>query len=81
MATGMGRICTSSSSFSYPIEKVGYLYLYSVNAEIFRQNGNGLRQYPQGRVYLSSLMLTWTYRAVIICFDDFISMVQSLPWI
>jgi len=49
-------ICTSS----YPTEKVGdspYPYPYPVNAGIPRQNGDGFGQYPQGRIYLSSLII------------------------
>jgi len=48
----------------YPIEKVGdssypypYPYPYSVNAEIFRQNGDGFGQYIRKRVYLPSLLM------------------------
>jgi len=43
----------------YAIEKVGdspYPYLYLVNAGISRQNGDKFGQYPQGQVYLSSLV-------------------------
>jgi len=42
---------------SYTIEKVGdssYPYLYPVNVEILRQNGD---QYPQEQIYLSSLLI------------------------
>ena len=56
--TGMGRICTSSYLSLYLIEKVRnspYPYPYSVNVEIFRQNGEGFGQYPRGRVYLPSI--------------------------
>jgi len=62
---GMGimvGICTSPYPYPYPIEKVGdfpypYLYPYPINAGIPRQNGDGFGQYPQGRVYLPSLVL------------------------
>jgi len=53
----MAGICTSP----YPIEKVGdspYPYPYPVNAGIPRQNGDGFGQYPRGRVYLPSLVVT-----------------------
>jgi len=56
----MAGICTSPYPSPYPTEKVGdspYPYPYPVNAEIPRQNGDGFRQYPQGRVYLQSLIL------------------------
>jgi len=54
-------ICTSPYPSPYPIEKIGdspypYPYPYPVNAGISRQTGDGFMQYPQGRVYLSSLM-------------------------
>jgi len=54
----MAGICTSPYPSPYPIEKVGdspYPYPYPVNAGILRQNGDGLGQYPRGRVYLPSL--------------------------
>jgi len=57
----MAGICTSPYPSPYPTEKVGYFpypYPYPVNAGIPRQNGDGFGQYPQGRVYLPSLVLT-----------------------
>ena len=54
----MAGICTSPYPSPYPIEKVGdspYPYPYPVNAGIPRQNGDGVGQYPRGRVYLPSL--------------------------
>jgi len=55
----MAGICTSPYPSPYPTEKVGdspYPYPYPVNAGIPRQNGDGFGQYPQGRVYLPSLI-------------------------
>ena len=41
----------------YPVEKVGTSpYPYLVNTEISRQNEDRFGQYPQGQVYLSSLV-------------------------
>jgi len=56
----MAGICTSPSPSSYPIEKIRdfpYPYSYPINAGILRQNGDEFGQYPQGRVYLSSLLV------------------------
>jgi len=53
----MAGICTSPYSYPYPIKKIGDSpYPYPVNAGILRQNGDGFRQYPRGRVYLPSLL-------------------------
>jgi len=52
-------IYASPSPSPYPIEKIGdfpYPYPYPVNAGILRQNGDGFGQYPQGQVYLPSLV-------------------------
>ena len=52
----MAGICTSLYPSPYPTEKVeDSPYPYPVNAGISRQNGDGFRQYPRGRVYLPSL--------------------------
>jgi len=54
----------SPSPSPYPIEKIGdspYPYPYPVNAEILRQNGDGFGQYPQGRIYLPSLLLVYPF--------------------
>jgi len=53
----MAGICTSSYPSLYPIEKVGDSP-YPVNAGIPCQNGDVFRQYPQKRVYLTSLNKT-----------------------
>ena len=61
----MERICTSSSTSSYPIEKVRYFpypYQYIVNAGILRQNGDGFGQYPWVRIYLSFLNTMHSYK-------------------
>jgi len=53
---GMRRICTSL----YPIEIVrnsSYRYSNPINVRIFRQNGDEFEQYPQTKVYMSSLLM------------------------
>jgi len=52
----MAGICISPYPSPYPTEKVGDSP-YPVNAGIPHQNGDGLRQYSRGRVYLLSLIL------------------------
>ena len=57
MRMGTRQICTSTCPLSYLIKKVGYFpysYTYTVNVEIFRQNGNEFKQYSRKRVYLPS---------------------------
>jgi len=59
----MAGICTSPYPSPYLTEKVGdypYPYPYPVNAGIPRQNGDGFGQYPRGRVYLPSLVLSFS---------------------
>jgi len=62
----MARICTSPYPSPYPTEKVRdfpYPYPYPVNTRISHQNENGFEQYPQERIYLSSLLVdacTWS---------------------
>ena len=56
----MAGIYSSSSPSPYPIEKIGdfpYPYPCPVNVRILRQNEDGFGQYPQGRIYLSSLFV------------------------
>jgi len=61
----MAGICISPSPSPspYPIEKIEdspypYPYPYLVNAGIPRQNGDRFGQYPRGRVYLPSLVVS-----------------------
>ena len=57
----MAGIYSFPSSSSYPIKKIGdspYPYPYPINAGISRQNGDGFGQYPRGRVYLPSLLIS-----------------------
>jgi len=68
----MTGICTFPYPSPYPTEKVGdspypYPYPYPVNAGIPRQNGDGFRQYPRGRVYLPSLH-THVYESIFLFF-------------
>lgn len=58
----MERICTSSSTSSYPIEKVRYFsYSYLDNVEIFRQNEGKFNQYPQRHIYFSSPIYNYVF--------------------
>ena len=61
----MAGICTSP-----------YPYPYPVNTGIPRQNENGFEQYPRGRVYLPSLVIS---KACIIDFLNLSLIPMSLP--